>query len=80
MLRLVLRQGTRIGVLGLVTGMVAAYLATRTLASMLFGVNLHDPLIFFGVAASIIVVVVLASYIPARRATRVDPVVALRCE
>jgi putative ABC transport system permease protein len=79
-LHLILRQGVRIGILGLLLGTVASYIATRMLSSMLFGVDPHDPLIFFGVAASILVVVMLASYIPARRATRVDPLVALRYE
>jgi putative ABC transport system permease protein len=79
-LRLILRQGARIGVLGLIIGTVAAYLSTRALSSMLYGVDPHDPLIFAGIAASLIVVVILATYVPARRATRVDPLVALRCE
>jgi putative ABC transport system permease protein len=79
-LRLILRQGARIGVLGLGIGTAAAYLSTRALSSMLYGVDSHDPLIFAGIAASLIVVVVLASYIPARRATRVDPLIALRYE
>jgi len=47
---------------------------------MLYGVDPHDPLIFAAIAASLIVVVMLASYIPARRATRVDPLIALRYE
>jgi putative ABC transport system permease protein len=79
-LRLILRQGARIGMLGLGIGTAAAYLSTRALSSMLYGVDPHDPLIFAGIAASLIVVVVLASYIPARRATRVDPLIALRYE
>jgi putative ABC transport system permease protein len=79
-LRLVLGQGVRIGLAGVVAGSLAAYIATRALAGMLFGVDPHDPLVFSGVAASIALVVVLASYIPARRATRVDPLVALRYE
>ena len=61
-------------------GTAAAYLATRALSSMLCGVDPHDPLIFAAIAASLIVVVMLASYIPARRATRVDPLIALRYE
>ncbi len=79
-LGLILRQGARIGILGLATGMVVAYVASRALSSMLFGVSPHDPVIFFGVAFSLIAVVMLASYIPARKATRVDPLVALRHE
>jgi putative ABC transport system permease protein len=79
-LRLILRQGARIGMLGLVIGTAAAYLSTRALSSMLYGVNPHDPLIFAAIAVSLFVVVVLASYLPARRATRVDPLIALRYE
>jgi ABC-type antimicrobial peptide transport system permease subunit len=79
-LGLILRQGARIGILGLATGMVVAYATSRALSSMLFGVSPHDPVIFFGVAFCLIAVVLLASYIPARRATRVDPMVALRHE
>lgn len=77
---LILKQGTWIGILGLTTGMAAAWLSTRILSSMLFGVAPHDPGIFFAVLASLILVVMLASYVPARRATRVDPLVALRDE
>jgi ABC-type lipoprotein release transport system permease subunit len=79
-LRLILRQGARIGMLGLLLGTAAAYLSTRALSSMLYGVDPHDPLIFAAIAASLFVVVVLASYLPARRATRVDPLIALRYE
>ena len=79
-LRLILRQGARIGMLGLLIGTAAAYLSTRALAGMLYGVDPHDPLIFAAIAVSLFVVVVMASYIPARRATRVDPLIALRYE
>jgi putative ABC transport system permease protein len=78
--QLILRQGVWIGVLGFATGTGAAWLSTRALASMLFGVEPHDPPIFFTVLAALILVLALASYIPARRATRVDPLVALRSE
>jgi putative ABC transport system permease protein len=79
-LRLILRQGARIGMLGLLIGTAAAYLSTRALAGMLYGVDPHDPLIFASIAVSLLVVVVLASYVPARRATCVDPLIALRYE
>jgi len=79
-LRLILRQGARIGMFGLLIGAAAAYLSTRALAGMLYGVDPHDPLIFAAIAVSLFVVVVMASYIPARRATRVDPLIALRHE
>jgi putative ABC transport system permease protein len=79
-LRLILRQSARIAVLGLATGTGAALLATRALSSLLFGVKADDPAIFFGVAASLLVVVLAASYVPARKATQVDPLIALRYE
>ncbi|MBZ5505360.1 MAG: ABC transporter permease [Acidobacteriia bacterium] len=79
-LYLILRQAIRIGVLGLALGTAGSYLATSALSSMLFGVEAHDPLIFFGVSASLLMTMMLASYIPARRATRVDPLLALRYE
>ncbi|HEX9256439.1 MAG TPA: ABC transporter permease, partial [Candidatus Angelobacter sp.] len=79
-LRLILRQGARIGMLGLVIGTAATYLSTRALSSMLYGVDPHDPLIFAAIAVSLFFIVVLASYLPARRATRVDPLIALRYE
>ena len=68
------------GVTRTIIGTAAAYWASLALSSMLYGVKPHDPVIFLAVAASILVVVVIASYIPARRATRVDPLVALREE
>jgi putative ABC transport system permease protein len=79
-LRMVLWQGVGIAVLGLGQGIAAALLATRMLSSMLFGVNAKDPAVFLGVAISLFVAVVCASYIPARRATKVEPIVALRYE
>ncbi|HEY6308072.1 MAG TPA: ABC transporter permease [Candidatus Angelobacter sp.] len=79
-LRLILRQSARIAVLGLASGTGAALLATRALSSLLFGVRADDPAIFLGVAASLLVVILAASYLPARKATRVDPLIALRYE
>jgi putative ABC transport system permease protein len=79
-LGLILRQGATMGIQGLAGGTAVAYLGTRALSSMLFGVEPHDPLIFFGVAASLILTVIVASYVPARKAARVDPLVAIRYE
>ncbi len=79
-LRLILRQGMVLTGIGLAIGLVAAVAATRLVSSMLFEVKPGDPLTYLGVAALLGVVSLAASYIPARRATRVDPVSALRQE
>ncbi|HEU4630709.1 MAG TPA: ABC transporter permease [Gemmatimonadaceae bacterium] len=79
-LRLVVRQGMHPVLLGLGLGLVAAAALTRYLASMLYGVGARDPLTFGGVALVLAAVAALASYLPARRATRVAPIVTLRAE
>lgn len=79
-LRLVVRQGIVLAVVGAACGAVVAFWATRYLASMLFDVRSSDPLTYVGVAVLLCVVALLACYIPARRASRVDPMVALRYE
>ncbi len=79
-LRLVVAHGCRLGVIGVVGGLGFAFLTARLFASLLFGVRVTDPLTFGAVAALILATSVLASYLPARRATKVDPMVALRCE
>jgi predicted permease len=79
-LRLVLGHGARMALIGVAIGMGAALGLTRLMANQLFGVSAHDPLTFAGVALLLIIVAVAACYIPARRAMRVDPMIALRCE
>ena len=79
-LRLVVGQGTRMALVGVAIGVGVALGLTRLMANQLFGVSAHDPLTFAAVALLLIVVSVAASYIPARRAMRVDPMVALRYE
>ena len=79
-LSLVVGQGMQLAIAGLTLGILIAFAATRVLSSLLFGVSAHDPLIFGGVSLVLAIAAILACYIPARRATRVDPLVALRYE
>jgi putative ABC transport system permease protein len=79
-LRMVVGEGAKMATIGIAFGLVAALGLTRLMAKVLFGVSAHDPLTFVGVAALLGFVTVAACYIPARRATKVDPMVALRYE
>jgi putative ABC transport system permease protein len=78
--RLVLGYGTKLAALGLAFGSLTALVLTRLVSTLLYGVSEHDPLTFAGVTLLLASVAVIASYIPARRAMRVDPLVALRYE
>ncbi len=80
MLTLVLQQGMKLAAAGVTLGLALAYGATRVLASLLFGVRASDPLTFSAAAAMLATVALVAAYIPARRATAVDPTIALRYE
>jgi predicted permease len=75
---LVLRQGLTLAFLGVGVGVVAAFAATRALGSLIFGVSARDPMSFVGAVVILVVVTGLASYVPARRATRVSPLETLR--
>jgi putative ABC transport system permease protein len=79
-LRLVVGEGARLTVLGVAIGIAASFVVTRLLSSLLFGVGATDPITFAGLAVLLSLVALLASYIPARRATLLDPTTALRCE
>ena len=78
--RLILRQGMTLALIGSVIGLAIAFVATRLLKSVLYGVDAMDPTTFIGVTFLLATVALLACWIPARRASRVDPMVALRAE
>jgi ABC-type antimicrobial peptide transport system permease subunit len=79
-LKMVVGQGLRLALIGTGVGLAGAYLTTRVLSSLLFGVSATDTLTFVGIPLLLTGVVLLASYVPARRATKVDPLTALRYE
>jgi len=77
---MILRQGAQMALVGVMIGVACAFALTRLMTNLLFGVTAHDPITYAAVAALLFVVALLACYIPARRAMRVDPIVALRYE
>ncbi len=77
---MVVGQALRLGASGLVIGLALALGVTRLFEGLLFGVSAHDPITYAGVSAILLVVLVAAAYLPARRAARVDPIIALRAE
>jgi predicted permease len=79
-LRLVLNHGLKLTLIGAAIGLLGAYLATQAITSVLYGVSATDPLTFVSVSLLLIAVALVACYVPARRATKVDPLIALRNE
>ena len=79
-LRMILNQGMLLIMVGLLVGLTGAFALTRLMSSLLFGVTATDPFTFFAVSVILIACALAASLIPARRATLVDPIVALRYE
>jgi putative ABC transport system permease protein len=79
-LQMVLRQALGLAIAGVAVGLVAALIMSHLMTGLLYGVRPTDPLTFAGVALLLIIVALFACYIPARRAIRVDPMVALRYE
>ena len=80
LLQMVLRQGAKLALVGVAIGVCAAFELTRLMRNLLFGVTAYDPLTFAAVAVLLVLVALLACYIPSRRAMLVDPIVALRYE
>jgi ABC-type antimicrobial peptide transport system permease subunit len=79
-LRLIFREGLALAAIGMVIGLTLALMVTRLLASFLYGVSPFDPATFIGVPVLLGLVTLLACWLPARRATKVDPMTALRAE
>jgi putative ABC transport system permease protein len=79
-LRLIVREGVTVGAMGIGAGLAGALVLSRVLASLVFDVPVRDPLTYVAVAGALAVVALAACVIPARKASRVDPMVALRCD
>jgi putative ABC transport system permease protein len=79
-IRLVLSEGTRLAAAGTILGVAGAYVASSVLSSFVYGVTTTDLWSFLAAAVALILVALLACYLPARRASRVDPAIALRAE
>ena len=79
-LQMTVKQGLKLVGAGMMLGLLAAFLLTRVMASLLFGISATDPITFIGISLVILAVAILASYVPALRATKVDPIVALRAQ
>jgi putative ABC transport system permease protein len=80
LLMLVVRQGMSVALAGMAIGLAGAFVLSRLMRGLLFGVDATDPLTFTAIAGVLTFVALLASYVPARRAARIDPIVSLRTE
>jgi putative ABC transport system permease protein len=78
--RLVVLEGSRLAIIGVGVGLLASYGATRFVASFLYGVGATDPITFSAASIGLLIVATIATYLPARRAARIDPMTALRTE
>jgi putative ABC transport system permease protein len=77
---MIVRQGGAVAVIGIAVGLMTAFLGSRVMVSLLYGVSARDPLVFAGAASALLGVALVACWLPARRAAAVDPLVALRAE
>ena len=80
MLGLVLRHGLSLAAVGIVIGLIGALARTRLMQSLLYEVRPNDPITFVAVAAALLLIALMASWLPARRATKVSPTIALRAQ
>ena len=79
-LQTTLKQRLKLVATGTALGLLAAFVLTRVMASLLFGISATDPIIFIGFSLMVFAIAILASYVPALRATKVDPITALRAQ
>jgi predicted permease len=79
-LQMTVKQGLKLVGAGMLLGLAAAFVLTRIMATLLYGISATDPITFLGISLVLLVVAILASYVPALRATRVDPIIALRAQ
>jgi len=79
-LKMTINQGLKLVSIGMILGLAAAFLLTRVLQTLLFGISATDPVTFFGISLMLLAVAIFASYVPALRATKVDPIIALRAQ
>jgi ABC-type antimicrobial peptide transport system permease subunit len=79
-LQMTVRQGLKLVGAGMILGLGAAFLLTRVMATLLYGISATDPITFIGISMVLLAVAILASYVPALRATKVDPMTALRAQ
>ena len=80
MLILIVGHGLKLTLIGVVVGLAAAFVLSRVMESLLFGITATDPATFVAIPFVLVAAATLASYVPARRATKIDPVMALRYE